>query len=254
LEKFLPHRRVPEWEVVAWKLKTSLPAPPAAGFADQRHRRHRWQINGYPGGQRPQTPLWPLWLFLGVSLIGHLNNRIASFRRHGNQEWPLHSYYSGKPRLLAPLRSLMPALGELHCKRWIEPLLSLGAGVAIGMINAPLGMYLSVAALMLAWTVESRIRAEREMVLDATDGHLDMLTLRTNMAEHYGGFQAPQARLHVSATVQTLGRKPPPPSPRGGLPAPLPEMRQGEEPAVPESMCAGLNEELVSLLREKPQE
>jgi hypothetical protein len=198
---------------------------------------------------------WPPWCFIGLSLFGHNRQRFRAWqrRRHGP---PGHSYDEGRPDLLRWLRPFYPNLTEWTCKRHAEPVFVAAIGMALVPLSALLGVYLMLAAALLAVSAALRFHRQREQVLDVGDGVMDMLVLQEGLAEHYGGAgqgDGPPARAvaHVPDPPRAAPAKPPPSPPR---PARRKTGPPPADPAVPPALLEGLDDNLRRLLSEGRRE
>ncbi len=198
-----------------------------------------------PGHPEDTEGLTMLFAFGCCALAAHVHQSFRGRRR----AQPTHTYYSGTPGLLLPLRRLFPRLGEEACKLWCEPAALLLTGGALLAVCRPLGFYLMAAGGVIAISAAGRRHAERELVLDTTDGMIDMLNHHAAVADQIGT-PAPQ---RPAATVIDAVPVPHRPAPAG--PAPAPRPRPAPAPAapapdLPAGLYAGLNDNLLHLLQE----
>jgi len=198
-----------------------------------------------------------------VFVVGfHVHHRLRARQRRREGGEPTHSHYSGRPDMLKRLRRFFPGLSELTCKRYLEPLEVFLGGLVLLVINPLLGVYWMLAAVIIAFTVNTRLHHERELVLDSNDGMIDMLTHQENIVAE----RNPQPQQPVSARAVVAGpvpqtvpaperprerartapeRPPEGPKPKPTTPAPI---------AVPSALCDGLNANLLDLLQEQHHE
>lgn len=221
-------------------------------------------VFGLPPVPAGGPPPW-FWLlfFIQLSVLLHLRQRIRAWRRRRKGGTPTHSYYTGRPELFRFLHRRVPGLTEQGCKRWGDPLLATAFAAATMPFCIPVGLYLLLAAAAVQLTFLRRAVQDREMVLDATDGVLDMLTLQENLADEHQAASRPAAAARVVTPVTApppapARPRPTPAAPRPTSPPPVVAPRQPAaappSPAVPDELCKGLSDNLLGLLREERRE
>lgn len=107
---------------------------------------------------------WYMLFFLAMVFI----RRMQGFYRsvHGESN---HSQYSGT----SILAKSYPHLSELAIKRWIEPFIVMCVGLTACLLNPPLGVYLTIGAVMLRLNVERMERWTRMRVREMNDAVFD---------------------------------------------------------------------------------
>lgn len=115
-----------------------------------------WVDSGY-------DPLPLLW-FMGVYFVMCVIVRIDCTRRWYRGE-RTHSRYTGWPRLMR----VFPWMSESTVKRYVEPVVATAIGLAILPFNAPLGVYLIIAATALHMMMTEIDRCVRIRVRDMND-------------------------------------------------------------------------------------
>jgi hypothetical protein len=110
--------------------------------------------------------MWFLLVYLAAVVIARLD--ILTRNRNGTR---IHRFYSGFPRCM----SSRSKISELHCKRYVEPLLTALAGLGLYHLQGerPLGVYLMIAAACLFISVtiseiqfEQRAAAMNDQVIE----------------------------------------------------------------------------------------
>ncbi len=198
-----------------------------------------------PGHPEDTEGLIMLFVFCCCSLAAHVHQSFRGRRR----AQPTHTYYTGTPGLLRPLRRFFPGLGEETCKLWCEPAALLLTGGALLAVYPALAFYLMVAGGVILLSAAGRRHAERELVLDTTDGMIDMLNHHAAVADQIGT-PAPQ---RPAATIIDAAPAPRRPAPAGPAPAPRPQPAPAPAaptPDLPAGLYAGLNDNLLHLLQE----
>lgn len=95
--------------------------------------------------------------------------RSKAMRRHARGEPEEHSYYNGRPGLMAIFRRS----SELSVKSVLEPVLTGLTGMFLMEWNRPLGVYLAVAAIGMIVSMKACERVERARALDMNDAFLE---------------------------------------------------------------------------------
>ena len=106
----------------------------------------------------------PLCWFLLAYLVMCVFRRVGALRRQTLGD-TTHSFYSGRPRLMGLFRFL----SEVTVKQFVEPLFVALTGAFIGNYNAPLGMYLLIAAACVGVSVFNSEMSVRRRVMEMTD-------------------------------------------------------------------------------------
>jgi hypothetical protein len=186
-----------------------------------------------PGRPEDAEGLTMLFVFCCCSVAAHVHQYFRARRR----AQPTHTYYGGTPGLLRPLRRLFPGLGEETCKLWCEPAALLLTGYALLFVCRPLGYYLMAAGGVILLSTAARRRAARELVLDTTDGMIDMLNHHDAVA---GWIGTPVPQRPAATVIDAAPAPRPQPAPAPAAPA----------PDLPAGLYAGLNDNLRHLLQE----
>ncbi len=198
--------------------------------------------------------LYPMFVFCGLTVAGHVQQRLAAAARRREGRPPTHSYYDGTPNLLRR----WPRLSEHRCKLVFEPLIWGGLGaiaVALGLVQP--GVFMVAAGVAQFFVVSQRAYREREQALDANDGIYDMMAHQEAMAGEWK-----RADDHRPAPAAVHSPAPPSvPSPAASavpqqfpLPtAALPQSAPAATP-VPPHLRGGLDESLNRLLDEPHQD
>jgi prepilin signal peptidase PulO-like enzyme (type II secretory pathway) len=123
----------------------------------------------------------PLCWFLGAYLVMWVFARLGALRRRATGD-TTHSYYSGWPRLMAIFRFL----SESTVKQYVEPVLVALLGAWIGNYNAPLGIYLVVAAVCMAVASLQDELALRRRVMEMNDAVSEQRVIAEQFREMQG--------------------------------------------------------------------
>ncbi len=211
---------------------------------------YRWLLAGQPPDpvtlQLAQLGPYPMFVFCGLTVVAHVQQRLraAARRRQGGQ--PVHSYYDGTPNLLRR----WPRLGEHRCKLVVEPLVWGGLGaLAVGSGLPQPGVYMVAAGVAQFLLVAQRAYREREQALDATDGVYDMMAHQEAVTAEW---DAPGDHRPGPVAVHS----PPPPAVPQPRPRPAAAPPHPVPPAtpVPAHLRGGLDESLNRLLDEPHEE
>ena len=205
-----------------------------------------------PASPEPEgVGLMPFLIFCGLSVLGHVNQRVRAFRRRGSGRL-IHTYYSGTPNILPRWRRWWPSLTELTCKLWLEPLICLAVGLACLPLSVILGLYLCLAGMVINHTTRQRKWQDRETALDATDGLLNMEFHQEKVAEESEGEAEARPAARVVEAAPQAPSMPPPPRPQ---PSPQPQTPPARPtPTVEPHLAEGLDPRLKALLEEQPPE
>jgi hypothetical protein len=108
--------------------------------------------------------LWFLLAYLAMCFFARIGICWRFLRgRHA------HSRYDGTPRLLR----LLPWMGELRIKQFVEPALVFTIGVLLLPVSQPLGSYLMLVAFALFASVSTVQVYQRQRVMNLHDAFLD---------------------------------------------------------------------------------
>lgn len=141
-----------------------------------------------------QLDTLPLGLFFFVSFALCLWHSFKIWlRNHRGERW--HTRYNGTPWLA----SILP-INPFTIKRWIEPALTILAGVMLASFNQALGGWLIFAGTCLGVTEALTAARFRTLILDAQDKDIESRHLRDALieqkeAKHTEGFVIPVAGL-----------------------------------------------------------
>lgn len=127
------------------------------------------------------VPLWslgweghdprPLWVFLGLYVLGCLWARLATAWRVWRGHDQEHSYYCGTPGVLF-WRLFRGRLSEMQAKGTVEPICVFVIGLLLMPQSEPLGAYLMVAAFGVAASTNIARAYEEKRLLDMRDTFL----------------------------------------------------------------------------------
>jgi hypothetical protein len=106
-----------------------------------------------------------LFLLCFVAMSG-LHLILANRRSRSGRRW--HSRYPGT----SFLEFLAPG-NVFFVQRWIEPFLTIFTGIAIGIINRPLGVWLVFSGICIAATEQMRAQRFRNRLLDMIDSQIE---------------------------------------------------------------------------------
>lgn len=129
------------------------------------------------GALFPRDDIRPLLVHLAVFLLACLWTRSLTAWRTRRGAGREYGWYTGYPRIMR----LVPWIGELWVKRFLEPLVVFTAGVFTLPWSEPLGAYWLGAALSLFLTVNSAELEERARAQEM----LDQVHLQRRLAERF---------------------------------------------------------------------
>lgn len=141
-----------------------------------------------------QLDTLPLGIFFFASFAACLWHSFKIWlRNHRGERW--HTRYSGTSWLAAFL-----PINPFTVQRWIEPILTVFAGVMLASFNEALGGWLVFAGTCLGVTEALSAARFRTMILDAQDKDIEARHLRDALIEQKGpkhteGFVIPVAGL-----------------------------------------------------------
>lgn len=106
--------------------------------------------------------------------------KIAARVRRGGP--PVHSYYTGTPRLVR----LFPRMKEETIKNTVEPFLVIAIGLFTLGISEPLGAYLFFAGIALALSTGLTRDYDRRRAMDLNDAYIDQAQAVQRMRDMRG--------------------------------------------------------------------
>lgn len=124
-----------------------------------------------------QLDTLPLGAFFFVSFLACLWHQWIIARRNRRGE-SMHSYYSGTPFLTRFL-----PLNEFTIKRWVEPLLWVGAGMVLLDFSPALAGWLAFSGTCLGATAALTAARERAKLLDLMDAQIEARQMRAVLIE-----------------------------------------------------------------------